>query len=389
MKITILIDNFANLISKRITGIERFIINIALNLEKLGNNIQFITSLKKNAKQYDQYLKFPILRIKDSRTFLGKLGLLFGLHYITFSLNLVRKKFLKYFINSDIIILNFPILFSFFFKLKNIQIVPIFYHYNPIKEIKDYFSLLFIHLLEKITYKNKKLIITISKASKEALINFYNVKEQNIIIINPGVDRDKFNPDKFSKKIRDKYGKNIILYVGLMNKRKRVTTLIKAMPEVIQNIPESHLILIGDGPELKKCQKLSKSLKIENNVSFLGYVNDMELPKYYASSDIYVLPSIIEGFGQVILEAMACGTPVLCVDKKPMSDIIGKGGETFSLKDSKDLSKKLIYLLKNKDYLNLLRNNAIVQSKKFKWENAAKKIDTILKKLLKNDDFSF
>jgi glycosyltransferase involved in cell wall biosynthesis len=226
-------------------------------------------------------------------------------------------------------------------------------------------------------------IIAISNFTKIELIKHYNIDDGNIEVIPVGINSNKFNPSNHSIDIRNKYGNNILLYSGLMTPRKRISVLLKAIPHVIKEIPEAHLILMGQGPSFKRYLKFSKALGIQDHVSFLGFVNDKELVKFYASSDIFVFPSELEGFGQVLLEAMASNTPVLCANKPPMSKIIGNGGLTFELNDHKDLAKKIINLLKNREILNELKNNTLNVIKNYEWMHVAQNfIDYIQKKQL-------
>ncbi|MFX1313707.1 MAG: glycosyltransferase family 4 protein, partial [Promethearchaeota archaeon] len=210
----------------------------------------------------------------------------------------------------------------------------------------------------------------------------YKIEEKYIKVIPIGVDVSRFNPSKRSKEIREKYGNNILLFSGLMVPRKRVPVLLEAMTYVIKKIPNTQLILTGKGRFLNYYKKLSKSLGIEKNTTFLGFIDDNKLLEYYASSDIFVFPSEKEGFGQVFLEAMASGTPVICADKPPMSEIVGNGGKTFKLNDSIDLSKKIIELLNNREELARLRKNALEIVKNFDWTHITEIYNNYFKKIV-------
>jgi len=201
-------------------------------------------------------------------------------------------------------------------------------------------------------------------------------------VIPIGVDTERFNSSKRSAKIREKYGNKILLYVGPMIYRKRVPVLLKAMVKVIKGFPDVKLILLGDGIYLKKYQNYAKKLKINKNLIWKGFIYNPEY--YYASSDIFVFPSELEGFGQVITESMACGTPVICSDILPMSEIIENGGLTFNLNDSKDLAQKIIDLLENKEKRILLAKNALtIVKEKHEWSIVAKKFMEYFKSLTK------
>lgn len=228
-------------------------------------------------------------------------------------------------------------------------------------------------------------MVAISESSKHQVIFYYEIEEKYIKVIPNGIDLNKFNPSNYSKKIREKYGSNILLYTGLMIQRKKIPVLLKAMPYVIEEIPDVHLILTGKGEYLQKYIELSESLGIKKNVSFLGFVNDIDLPKYYATSDIYVFPSALEGFGQTLLEAMASCTPVICANKPPMSEIIENGGLTFKLNNSKEFSEKIIDLLKNREKLRNLGENGLEIVKKYEWSKVAEEYYKYCKKVVKSN----
>ena len=294
----------------------------------------------------------------------------------------MRKKNFQFYRNSDIIILSIAIGFPKFFKIKKIPVLSIFYHFQTPNSIIDFLALPFFHYLEKRQFKKLNNVITISNASKHHIMTKYHIKESSIKVIPIGVDTSRYNPSNYSEEIRKKLGNNILLYSGRMVQRKKIPVLLYAMKYVIKEIPDVHLILIGDGPLLKSFKNLAKSLEIQNNVTFLGFVSEKELLKYYATSDIYVFPSELEGFGQVIIEAMASGTPVICANKLPMSEIVGEGGKVFKLSDSKDLSKKIIKLLSNREELTNLKIKALEEIKRFDWLNIGQIYSDYIKKIL-------
>ncbi|MEE9378714.1 MAG: glycosyltransferase family 4 protein [Candidatus Lokiarchaeia archaeon] len=246
-------------------------------------------------------------------------------------------------------------------------------------------NLMTYHRLEKTGFKIHKNVVTISEPSKDQIIYYYGIKEKYIKVIPNGINIKRFNPSNYSIEIRKKYGNNILLYTGLMVQRKKVPVLLKAIPFVIEEIPDVHLLLAGEGQFLNKNIQLSESLGIQNNVSFLGFVNDRDLQKYYATSDIYVFPSALEGFGQVLLEAMASGTPVICANKRPMSEIIEDGGITFALNDPKDLSEKIIDLLTHREKLQNLGGNALKIARKYEWSKIAKKYYQYFKEIVNSN----
>jgi glycosyltransferase involved in cell wall biosynthesis len=372
MKITIVTPVFPYPIRGKLQGVERFVENIAFPLKKLGYSIKIVTTFRNGGKKYDIHKGIPILRISDSQRFLGKFGSLFYLNYITFGFNLLRKKHYQFYGDSDILIFTAVILNTNFFRKRNIPVITIFFHYDLISSFKDYFTYPILHFLQKRQFRKLKHVVTISDSSKRDLLNNYNVEEKNVGVFKVGIDIEKFTPKNESHDIRKRFGKNILLFSAIMIPRKRVPILLEAMTYVIRYIPDAHLILTGEGPMWNYCKNLAITLNLQKNTTFLGFIDDKSYLQYLASCDIFVFPSEKEGFGQVILEAMASGTPAICANKPPMSDILGNGGLTFKVNDSKDLAEKIIYLLNNRDELSKLKVNAMNIIKNYTWENIVK-----------------
>ena len=367
-------------------GIENSVENLALNLKMLGHSIKIITTFWNGGRRIGNYKGIPILRVLDSKKLLGKLGSLFILSYYTFGLNLINKKNLKFFIDSDAIILPLAIGFTKFFKYKNIPVFNIFHHADIPKSLSDLLTIPFYDFLVKRQFKIHHNIIVRSNYTKSYLLKHYKINEDNIRIIPDGVDLNNFNPNKMNVQLKINHGKYTLLCVGPFYERKKIPILLKAMPNVIKNYPSIQLVLVGKGPRLNYCKDLSKKLGIESSISFKGYISKEDLCKYYATSNLFIFPSELEGFGQVLLEAMASGTPIICANNPPMSEIIENCGITFQLNDSNDLSKKIIGLLRNPKKLENLKNNCLLTAKKYRWiEISDKYIDFINEKIKDNN----
>ena len=382
MKISILTPVFPYPNRGVFPGIERYVESFAFPLKNLGADVRIVTSFWNGGKRHDNYKGIPILRILESKALFGKIGSIFHLNNLTFGLNLLRKRNYKFYKNSDVLFLPLGLGFTRLLKLKGIPVISGFLHYDKIMSLVNYFFLPFYHRMEKKQFKKHEKIITISETSKNDIIKYYRINGINIKVFPIGVDTKKFNPSVHSEKIRETYGNEILIYSGPMIPRKRVPILLSAMKKIVKKFPYLTLILLGDGMYLKSYQKLAKNLKIEKNLVWLGFVDNPEL--YYASSDLLVFPSELEGFGQVIIESMACGTPVICADKPPMCDIIGAGGLTFKLNNSNDLANKVIDLMDNREKINKLKMNALLRVQKYEWVRVAQDIMEYFKEEIKN-----
>jgi glycosyltransferase involved in cell wall biosynthesis len=380
MKITLISPYFPHPKRGEFFGAERYLENLVLNLRKMGNDLKIVTSFWNGGKRHSCYKGIPVLKILDSKSLFGKYGMRSSFHYISFGINVFRKKNFKFFKDSDVILLKPPIAFSRFNRMKKIPIISIFFH---------------LHLLpaylyaEKHVFKISKNITTLSSFPMSQIIDYFQIDEKDIKIFPPGIDLDVFKPSNATNEIREKYGDNIALFSGLMINRKRVSVLLRAMPRIIKEIPDVHLLLTGQGYALEYYKKLSRSLGVQKNVTFLGFVEEEMLLKLYASSDIFIFPSKMEGFGQVILESMASGTPVICANKIPMSEIIGDGGITFELNNPRDLAEKTISLLKNREALSELANNGLREVKKYTWEHISQQYFEYIKKVVKREELQY
>jgi glycosyltransferase involved in cell wall biosynthesis len=208
---------------------------------------------------------------------------------------------------------------------------------------------------------------------------------KDIKIIPDGVDTDYFSPANDGNEIRERFNLNgyyIILACGRLVERKGFEYLIKAMPHIIEEIPNTRLIQIGEGPEKTKLIELVSNLGVSENVMFAGVVSNEDLAKYYAVCDCFVLPSIVdsrgdtEGSGTTLLEAMSSGKPVVGtnVGGIPYALCDGEGGFLIEQKNFSELAKKIIVLLKSKNLREEFgKKGREVVEKRFSWDKIAKK----------------
>ena len=171
---------------------------------------------------------------------------------------------------------------------------------------------LFLRLLARITFpyykyqlSNPHRIIAVSRAAKKFIKRFTKVPVE---IIPNGVNTEMFKDGWEKEELKDEFGfeGEVVLYVGRIDPRKGLEVLIKAM-----NAVDGTLVVAGAGKNLSKMMSVAEAVGVRNKVRFLGYVSYDRLPRLYGASDVFVLPSVSEAFGIVLLEAMASGVPVI------------------------------------------------------------------------------
>lgn len=174
---------------------------------------------------------------------------------------------------------------------------------------------------------------------------------RQIHVLPMGVDTDYFTPEKRDEKILEQYSiiGPMIVFVGSIIERKGVPYLIESVPAVVEHFPDAKFVLIGAGNLTEEMRKRSKVLTVERNVIFTGFVDELTKAKCLATADVFVFPSLSEGFGIVNVEAMSSGTIPIVSDLPVFKDIIenGKTGFIVKQKNSKDLSDAIIRVLEN------------------------------------------
>ncbi|OYW24306.1 MAG: hypothetical protein B7Z55_02620 [Planctomycetales bacterium 12-60-4] len=172
-----------------------------------------------------------------------------------------------------------------------------------------------------------------------------------------------------------------IFYIGGFEQRKNVPFLLKAFAE--SNLITTRLVmaggLAGNGATLSA---QIKSLNLESRCTLLGRVDDSWLPGLYAGAQAFVYPSLYEGFGLQICEAFAMGCPVLAADATSLPEVLGPGGETFTLDSTHQLSALLTKISTDATYRDELKQRAIKRSATFSWDETARLTARVYSKIL-------
>jgi len=161
----------------------------------------------------------------------------------------------------------------------------------------------------------------------------------------------------------------MVLFVGVLDKVKNVPNLLRAAKLVLAAYPLTLFTIVGDGPERDRLEGLCRELEIAEHVRFLGLVPYDDLPAYYAACDLVVLPSWIEGFARVLMEAGFAAKPIVATDVGGVEDIVGDGetGYIVAVNDSKQLAERIEELLGNPEKTRLMGRQG--------YENALKYCD--------------
>jgi len=208
-------------------------------------------------------------------------------------------------------------------------------------------------------------------------------------VVYNGVDVQSFNPKNSGEKIlRDLVGaegKEIVLTVCRLMEQKGLDYLLESIPLVDKELKgKAHFVLVGRGPLLEHLQKKAKALGVEGKISFLAErFSEKDLAALYAACDCFVLPSLWEPFGIVIVEAMATGKPVIGSDIGGIPEIIahGKNGFLVQPRDARALAERIVFLLENgKTARKMGAEGRRIAVRKFTWDETAKSYERFYKK---------
>ncbi|MCD6109992.1 glycosyltransferase family 4 protein [bacterium] len=365
--------------SSKFTGIGRYVYELIHRIAKLDkintyvlffNNPEFIkeNDLPENFKKI--LIDAPIYSLKEQTVFLKTLN--------------KEKLDLMHFTHF-----NAPIFYN---KPSIVTIHDLTLSFYPGKKNRSLLKRIGYNLTLKTVVKKAKKVITISQNSKQDLIKILKTPEEKIKVIYQGVGEEfkVINDQTRIDKTLLKYNlKNpFLLYTGVWRSHKNVPRLIEAFHKIRTNFKVQNLKLAITGKEdpfYPEITNTANTLNEKENIIFTGLVNEDELIDLYNAADIYVFPSLYEGFGLPPLEAMACKTPVAVSQVSSIPEICGKGNSVFFNPESADdIAQRVYALYKNKNLQAQLIKNGEERVKQFTWRSMAENTFNVYKSCLSN-----
>jgi len=226
-------------------------------------------------------------------------------------------------------------------------------------------------------------IIADSQATKRDLTRNAQVPPGRITVVYPGHD-PSFAPVREPARlnaVRERFGipGRYALYVGTLQPRKNLGRLMGACAMLAREGDQVHLVIAGKKGWLHRSLfEHTRLLGLEQRVHFTGYVPQQELPALISGAAVFVLPSLYEGFGLPVLEAMACGTPVVCSNVSSLPEVAGDAAVLVNPLDTAGLARAIHRVMTDKDLRRDLAQKGLERVKGFSWEKAARQVSTIL-----------
>lgn len=344
-------------------GVKRHILGLAKEFRKRGIEVKIIIPRRKRSENYGKDIillgtSFPVI-LGGTET-----DLVVNFNPLAIENVLKKEKFdILHFHNFTI-----PSAFQILERSESLNIVTIHANIEKSKFLKNSG---FLYLCKQIIQWKVDGLIGVAPLTLKDSKGFKGSK----IVIPNGIDLDEFHPKVPGlKKFSDK--KINLLFLGRIEERKGLIYLLKAYKILEKTFSNLRLIIGGEGPLKTDLEKWIKKNKL-NNVIFEGKIEEEKAPTYYASCDIFCSPAIFgESFGLVLVEAMACGKPVVAFANEGYKSVLTGKGAKFSAKpkDYKTLAEKLEILIKNKKLREEMGQWGIEEAKKYSWQKIANQV---------------
>jgi len=247
--------------------------------------------------------------------------------------------------------------------------------------------------LDRFTEKYADKFIVVSNALRDKLINNHSIPQQKVITIYNGIELNEYQTQAFTqsaRKIRREFGiKNeecIIGAIGRMVWQKGFEYFIQSIPKMISSIPKVKIVLVGDGPLMKDLDSLCLRLGVRDKVIFTGFRSDIR--EILSSIDLLVIPSLVEGFPMITLEAMAMAKPVIATNIDGISEQIrdGKTGILVPAKDSDFLARATVSVFNDRETARRIGSAAKKEvEKKYSVEKMVRETEKVYWSLIRDN----
>lgn len=243
----------------------------------------------------------------------------------------------------------------------------------------DRFRMYYVKTIIPHYLRKAPIVMAISENTKNDLIKYYNLSLDRIEVNYNGYDVEKLKTDLSEAEIRQVY--NLQRPYFLYNSRiehpiKNHLHLIRAFELLPDEVKEKYDILFTGTESYgsKAVFDYVKGSPVKNNIKFLGYVDSNYMGALYKYAELYIFPSLYEGFGIPLLEAMACGIPVLCSNRSSLPEIGGDAVLTFDPEMHADIAAKILMLLNNPELKQRMIKRGLERVRQFSWQNHVEKM---------------
>jgi len=229
-------------------------------------------------------------------------------------------------------------------------------------------------------------IIAVSRSTRDDLVELLDIPPERISVVYEGVDK-RFRPmpeSEVRSAVRSRYGlpESYILFVGTIEPRKNVERLVEAYSIVRSKASDAPPLVIagGRGKSAGRVERAVEKLRLSDAVVFSGYVANEDLPALYSGAELFVLPSLYEGFGLPVLEAMACGVPVVAADSSSLRELVEGRGILVSPQSAAEIAEGILRGLGDGDLRAECVEKGLRFAREMTWEKCARETLEVYKR---------
>jgi len=249
-----------------------------------------------------------------------------------------------------------------------------------VDEKYDIFRMFYVKKILPLFMRGIDKVVAVSESTKNDILHYWDIKDVDITILPNGVTKnfsvrniDAVRQKEVLKKHRIE-GRYLFYVSRLEHPGKNHIMLIRAFEKIKNELKLPHKLVLA-GSRWRGAEKIyerAKASSFKNDIIFTGYVGEEDLPYLYKGADVFVFPSLYEGFGVPILEAMACGTPIVASNISSMPEVLGDCGLTFDPADLNDMAEKIQTMLTDQALKNNFIARGLERAKLFDWGRIAR-----------------
>jgi alpha-1,3-rhamnosyl/mannosyltransferase len=357
-RLTIAID--AREMAGQIAGKGRYVVELVKALAEIDStNSYFLYSKGPIATDFSLPKNFKVVRI----------GGLPGLRQLWLAIDAKKR-------GCDVLLSPtgyLPVIFSLIPSIVTIHDLAIFTTPEAKPALKTFLS---ERLLLKTAVRRAKKIMAVSQSTKNDLVKLFQIPADKVTVTPLGYDRNKYNlKPSGDQAILDQYqlAKDYLLFIGTLEPRKNIEGIIKAYSQLPTELQGRHKLVIAGkkGWYYDSIFQNVESLGLTDSVQFLGRVPDEHLPALYRQAKLFIFPSYYEGFGLPVLEALACGTPVVSSHNSSLPEVVGDCGRLVDPRQPDQISQAIGELLRNQKLYLDLKKGCANQAAHFSWQQTA------------------
>jgi glycosyltransferase involved in cell wall biosynthesis len=234
----------------------------------------------------------------------------------------------------------------------------------------------YLDLATRVSVRRATRILAVSEHTRREVVGLLGVPAERVVVT-PNAARVHFRPPAAEAlaafRTRHSLPEQFVLYVGTLEPRKNLTTLLDAYAQIARQSAVPLLVGGGKGWMYDAVFARLEALGLRDRVHFVGYLDEEELPLWYAAARLFVFPSLYEGFGMPPLEAMACGTPVVTSNSSSLPEVVGDAGLMVAPMDVDALADAIMRLLSDEALHADLRERGLRRAQQFAWHTTAER----------------